>query len=165
DLVFLSQSGAQHELTLPLINGVFQSNLNHKNWAYRRLRDFLGDLSGKTILLLGLTYKPNTSTLRRSLAMELCELLLNDGANVRAIDPQAEDLPLHLTNRVMRFSQLTDALAQTDAAVVTTKWPEFQQLSSVDCRNLMKRALILDANRFLGTQLSELPEYYAVGQP
>lgn len=165
DLVFLSQSGAEHHLALPLINGVFQSNLAHKSWAYRRLRDFLGDLSGKTILLLGLTYKPGTSTLRRSSAMELCEQLLADGAQVRAIDPQAEELPAHLTAKVTRFASLSEALAKADAAVVTTEWPEFRQISANDCRSLMNRALILDANSFLAAQLSELHEYYAVGKP
>jgi len=165
DLIFLSQSGSDHQLELPLINGVFQSNLAHKSWAYRRLRNFLGDLSGKTILLLGLTYKPNTSTLRRSSAMELCEQLVKDGAHVRAIDPQAEELPAHLAHQVTRFSTLPDALAQADAAVVTTEWPEFRQLNSADCQKLMKRALILDANSFLASQLAELPEYYAVGKP
>ena len=64
-----------------------------------------------------------------------------------------------------RFSSLSEALTQADAAVVTTEWSVFQQLTSADCRKWMKRALILDANRFLGAQLSELPEYYAVGQP
>ncbi len=165
DLVFLSQSGSAHQLALPLLNGVMQSNLAHKSWAYRRLCDFFGDLSGKTILLLGLTYKPGTSTLRRSSAVELCEQLLADGAHIRAIDPQAEDLPPPLAAQVTRFASLPEALTQADAAVVTTEWPEFRQITSSDCQRLMSRALVLDANSFLAAQLAALPEYYAVGKP
>lgn len=164
DLVFLSQSGAAHQLPLPLLNGVLQSNTAHKSWSYRRLCGLLGELSGKTIALLGLTYKPGTSTLRRSTALELAEALLADGALVQALDPQAEPLPEPLDDRIKVVTDLTEVLAGADAAVVATEWTDFHQISADSCRNLMRRALILDPNSFLAAQLDGLPEYYTVGK-
>ncbi len=165
DLVFLTQSEAAAQLPLPLLNGVLASNNAHKSWAYRRLQSLLGTLAGQTIVLLGLTYKPDTSTLRRSTAVELCERLLVDGASIRAVDPHAEPLPAHLSDRVQVVNSLPDALSQADAVVVTTEWPEFRAVTAEMCQTLMRRPLVLDANSFLAGQLATLSDYYSVGKP
>ena len=78
------------------------SNDQHKHWAERKLRSCLPDLSGAVVSLWGLTYKPGTDTLRRSMAIELCRWLVGEGALLRVHDPAAADLPSSLANRVVR---------------------------------------------------------------
>ena len=65
-----------------LIPAIKTSNDQHKEWAIQKLREELGSLTGKRVAILGLTYKPNTDTLRRSLAVELCRRLDAEGVTL-----------------------------------------------------------------------------------
>jgi UDPglucose 6-dehydrogenase len=76
---------------------------------------------------LGLVYTPNTDTLRRSAAVELCNRLLAAGAVVRAFDPAIKRLPDELS-AVSLVSSAADALSGADAAVICTRWPQFRSL-------------------------------------
>ena len=66
DIQFLTDIGEKLNIPTHLLSAVQASNNEHKNWAKRKLKSMLGSLSGKTISVLGLTYKPGTDTLRRS---------------------------------------------------------------------------------------------------
>ena len=66
DVRFLQNMGKKNLLPLYLINSVLESNDFHKTWIQRKCKETLGDLNGKHITVLGLTYKPGTNTLRRS---------------------------------------------------------------------------------------------------
>src|SRR5580704_7433678 len=90
DVMTLDHLASSFGEELFLIPAIKKSNDQHKQWAIRKLREELGSLTGKRIAVLGLTYKPNTDTLRRSLAIELCRLLQTEGVEVRAFDPVAE---------------------------------------------------------------------------
>ena len=72
DVSFLSQQGRRVGIALPLLESIRTSNDLHKNWPRHRLKYLLGSLEGKTVSVLGLTYKAGTDTLRRSAAIELC---------------------------------------------------------------------------------------------
>ena len=71
DINFLMKLSDKHKLPSYLIKAVNDSNAFHKKWIERKCSQFLGSLKKKTIAILGLTYKPGTDTLRRSLAVEL----------------------------------------------------------------------------------------------
>ena len=71
DLRFLDEIANQHNERIPFLNSILPSNEIHRNWALNRLQNVVGELDGKTIAILGLTYKPGTDTLRRSPAMML----------------------------------------------------------------------------------------------
>jgi UDPglucose 6-dehydrogenase len=80
DVAFLSTAARTHGLAAPLIDGILPSNQQHAGWAYRRICELVGQggsapLQGVRVAVLGLTYKANTSTLRRSTALELCRRL------------------------------------------------------------------------------------------
>ena len=87
DVATLSELGTQMGEKLILIPAIKQSNDQHKNWALQKLQRLLGELKGKTIAVLGLTYKPLTDTLRRSSSVELCLRLVEQSCGVRAFDP------------------------------------------------------------------------------
>ncbi|HMJ90280.1 MAG TPA: nucleotide sugar dehydrogenase, partial [Candidatus Acidoferrum sp.] len=109
DVVTLTKLGAAHHETLQLIPAIKESNDQHRTWALRRLRARLGEFKGKTIAVLGLVYTPNTDTLRRSAAVELCRALLEAGARVQAFDPAVKELPGELS-RIVLTNDLSDAL-------------------------------------------------------
>jgi UDPglucose 6-dehydrogenase len=165
DVVSLSRLGREKRETLSLISAIKQSNDLHRGWALRRLQTRLGDLRGKTVAILGLTYTPNTDTLRRSVAVELCQQLVALGAYVRAFDPAVKTLPPNLGAVTLRAG-LAPALAGADAAVVCTEWPEFRQAAWGDLLRGMRQPVVVDANRYLEKELKGVPkaEHLSVGR-
>jgi UDPglucose 6-dehydrogenase len=165
DVAFLTTIGGGHGLALPLLSGVRPSNEAHKKWALRRLQDRLGSLKGHTVAVWGLTYKPGTDTLRRSAAVELCRDLAAAGATVIAWDPAVRELPAEVSEVLSLASSAAAALVGASALVIATEWPELQQVDLASL-SMMKRRLIVDANRFLAKRVEGQDiEYYAVGVP
>ena len=165
DVVTLTRLAAAKNEKISVIPAITQSNDLHRGWALRRLQSRLGDLRGKTIAVLGLTYTTNTDTLRRSAAVELCRNLLAEGAGVHAFDPAVKQLPAELAG-VRLASQITGALGGADAAVVCTEWPEFHGADWAKIVPAMRQRIFVDANRFLEKELKNLPavEHLSVGR-
>jgi len=165
DVVALTKLAAAKNEKISVIPAIKQSNDLHRGWALRRLQSHLGDLRGKKIAVLGLTYTVNTDTLRRSAAVELCQALLAAGAGVRAFDPAVKQLPAELA-AVRLATQISEAVKDVDSAVVCTEWPEFRQADWANIAAAMRRRIFVDANRFLEKELKNLPgiEHLSVGR-
>jgi UDPglucose 6-dehydrogenase len=165
DVVALSNLALEKRVAVALIPAIKQSNDEHRGWMLGRLKDRLGELRGRNIAVLGLTYKPGTDTLRRSVAVELCRQLIAAGATVRAWDPVVKQLPAELGGAAL-VPGLAAALADADAAAICTEWPEFRQAPWAEAILTMRRPLVIDANRFLERELKELTgiEHLSVGQ-
>ncbi len=165
DVVTLSKLGAARGESLSLIPAIKESNDLHRGWAFRKLQSRLGDVRGKTIAILGLVYTPNTDTLRRSNAVELCQQLVKAGAHVVAFDPAIKKSSPELDGVTLAASA-DAALLQADAAVVCTEWPAFRELYWTQAVAQMRRALIVDANRFLEKPLQGVAavEHFSVGR-
>jgi UDPglucose 6-dehydrogenase len=157
-------AGAKGE-TISVIPAIKQSNDLHRGWAFRRLQSRLGDLHGKTIGVLGLTYTTNTDTLRRSAAVELCGKLLDAGAKVMAFDPGVKSLPPEL-NKVSLAGDVASALKGVDAAVVCTEWQQIRQADWASIVPQMHQPVFVDANRFLEKELKNIAgvEHLSVGR-
>jgi UDPglucose 6-dehydrogenase len=165
DVVALTKLAAAKNEKISVIPAIKQSNDLHRGWALRRLQSRLGDLRGKKIAVLGLTYTTNTDTLRRSAAVELCRNLLATGAGVHAFDPAVKQLPAELA-AVRLAAQIADAVKDADAAVVCTEWPAFRQADWTKLVPAMRQRIFVDANRFLEKELKNLPavEHLSVGR-
>jgi UDPglucose 6-dehydrogenase len=165
DIAFLAKLGLQHDLPIHLVSAVRASNDAHKGWPRRRLVQLLGELKGKIIAVWGLTYKAGTDTLRRSSAIELCQWLLEEGANVKAHDPAVNSLPEQYA-AIYLCASPTEAAQGADALVVATEWPDYLTVSMSEIVDTMRTPIVLDANRFLAASLENLPgvTYVAVGK-
>ena len=165
DIAFLEALANQQGIPASLFTSIAASNARHSDWAYNRASSVLGDLHGKVIAVLGLTYKPGTSTLRRSSAVALCRKLLEAGALVHAHDPMVSALPSDL-NGVNLSTSWEDALKGADALVIATEWPDYKQVTAALCVERMHTPVVIDANRFLAALESDARiRYYAVGKP
>jgi UDPglucose 6-dehydrogenase len=167
DIVFLSSIATREGLRLPLIGGVMPSNEAHKHWPVRRIVERLGSVSGRTVAVLGLAYKPETDTLRRSSSIELCRELAGLGARVRAFDPAIHDLPQEFKQFVTLAASAKAALSGADAAIVATEWPEFRSIDLATWLDAMPAPLICDPNGFLTKTFQDAPRssYMSVGRP
>jgi UDPglucose 6-dehydrogenase len=165
DVVTLTKLAETNGEKISVIPAIKQSNDLHRGWAFKKLESRLGDLRGKKISVLGLTYTSNTDTLRRSAAVELCRQLLAAGAKVSAFDPAVKNLPGELSS-VSLGNDIFAAMAGAEAAVVCTEWPQFRQADWGKIIPQMRGKIFVDANRFLEKELKNLPgvEHLSVGR-
>jgi UDPglucose 6-dehydrogenase len=166
DVVALVRLAEEFGEDLVLMRAIKASNDQHKEWAIQKLREEFGTLDGLRVAVLGLTYKPGTDTLRRSLAIEVCRLLRKEGAVLTAFDPVVSAMPADLAE-IPLLRNVRAAVAGVDAAVVATEWPELVEADWEENLNLMKRPIVVDANGFLRRKLPDLPglRYRSVGRP
>jgi UDPglucose 6-dehydrogenase len=165
DVVTLTKLAEANGEKISVIPAIKQSNDLHRGWAFRRLQSRLGDLRGKKIAVLGLTYTTNTDTLRRSAAVELCQKLLEAGASVNAFDPAVKNLPDELS-KIQLASEIVGALNGAEAVAVCTEWPQFRQADWAKIIPQMRQPVFVDANRFLEKELKSIAgvEHLSVGR-
>jgi UDPglucose 6-dehydrogenase len=165
DVVTFSKLAEANGEKISVIPAIKQSNDLHRSWVFRRLRSRLGDLHGKKISILGLTYTTNTDTLRRSAAVELCQQLSAAGAKVIAFDPVIKNLPAEL-NSLSLAADISAALAGAEAVAVCTEWLQFRQADWAKIVPLMRQPVFVDANRFLEKELKCIlgVEHLSVGR-
>ena len=165
DIQFLNQVGDNEGIKLPLLSSVKPSNDQHKNWAMRRLLAKFSDISGKKITIWGLAYKPGTDTLRRSLAVELANELIEKGVILTIHDPLVKSLPDTWKGKVIRSSHPLDSVFEADALVVATECAIYKEVEVAKIPSIAPGIMILDANHYLDSMLNlEGIEYISVGQ-
>jgi UDPglucose 6-dehydrogenase len=154
DVTFLVEMGQRQEVGTPLFRGVLESNHLHKDWTRDMVTRLAGGGTETVVAVLGLAYKPGTSTLRRSSALELCGWLREQGMQVRAHDPAIRSLPEEMKQVAVLCQSTEEALAGADLAVVATEWPEYRQVPADRVVGLMRRPRVIDPNHFLAPTLS-----------
>lgn len=166
DVVSLSTLGADNNLPIALIPAIKESNDRHRGWNFRKVQGVLGGEPRPIIAVLGLAYTPNTNTLRRSSAVELCRQLQAAGMVVQAYDPLIRavdaghaDIPL--------ATSAAAALQGAHAAVICTEWPEFRDYPWPTLLASMARAVVIDANRLVEKAVTPVAGaiYLTVGRP
>jgi UDPglucose 6-dehydrogenase len=166
DVEFLRMVGEGHQISIPLLESIRISNDQHKGWVRHKLTELYPNLQGITVVVWGLTYKPGTDTLRRSLAVELCNWLIEQGADVRVHDPAVKELPPEWNGLVHRFDDALVALGSAQALLIGTEWPEYARIPDHQIASANSALVVIDPNRFLGSlgTMTQL-RYIAVGTP
>jgi UDPglucose 6-dehydrogenase len=166
DVTFLVEMGQRQQVGTPLFRGVLASNHLHKDWVRAMVRRLAGAGAGAVVAVLGLAYKPGTSTLRRSSSLELCSWLHEQGMQVRAHDPAVQALPDALGRVAKLCGSPEEALAGADLAVLATEWPEYRKVPAEQVVRLMRRPRVIDQNHFLAETLAADPRitYVATGK-
>lgn len=144
DMQTLRGLGDRSAVETPLLDGAWDSNQQQNRTVVRRLRaHFGGALDGKRIAVLGLTYKPDTSTLRRSAALEVIQELNASGAKVSSHDPMADRSELAQAGIVPAEDAL-GALRDADALVLMTPWAAYRDLNFEQVARSMRGKLVFD---------------------
>jgi UDPglucose 6-dehydrogenase len=149
DLQTLRSLGDRSGLETPLLDGAWESNGRQNQLVVRKLEKVFGDLEGVRAAVLGLTYKPDTSTLRRSASLEIIGDMAGRGMIVAAHDPKADRAEV-AARRDFRFAE--DAYAAVEGAdvlVLITPWPEYKSLDFARVRRLMAGKLVIDTANLL----------------
>jgi UDPglucose 6-dehydrogenase len=145
DMISLRSLGDKTGIETLTLDGAWNSNKSQNTLVFRRLEALLTGVKGKRIAVLGLTYKADTSTLRRSAAMELIADLAAAGATVAAHDPMAD--PVEASAHADFRPDPYDAVAGADAIVLMTPWKQYRELDLAKLRGAMKGTLLFDSAR------------------
>src|SRR5205823_2580706 len=128
DIQVLKAVGRAASFGTPLLDGVLGVNRRRADVVLRRLAAACGKLDGSLVGVLGLTYKAGTSTLRRSVALDVIRALVAAGAKVRAFDPKADLSELDAPPEFELVAGAYDATRGAPALLVLTGWPAFARL-------------------------------------
>lgn len=144
DVKALAHMAVLHGTHPQLLQAVMEINRNQRRRVVVKLRKALNSLNEKVIGVLGLSFKPNTDDIREAPSLEVIHLLLNEGAIVRAYDPQAMENAKNVLQRVILCENPYQVAEGADALVLATEWNEFKQLDFERIYKSMNRPVIMD---------------------
>ena len=132
-----------------------------------KIRDTLGGVQGKTVALLGLSFKPNTDDLRDSPALIIAEHLMKEGCTVRAHDPEGQKEAVKRHPGLIGCEDAYDAANGADAIVLATEWNQFRNLDLDQMKTLLRAPVLIDLrNVYDPARVSEKGFYHvSVGRP
>src|SRR5690606_20195569 len=121
DTLALLRTAQEVSYPLRMVGAAVAVNSERKHTMARKIADACGgSVAGKVIAVLGLTFKPGTDDIRESPAIAIVHLLLQDGASIRAYDPQAMDRRSDLPRDVVPAETAYDCIKGADALVILT---------------------------------------------
>ena len=145
DALALIKTGQDHEAPLRIVETIMAVNDQRKRAMGRKVAAALGgNLRGKTVAVLGLTFKPNTDDMREAPAIALITALRDMGAAVRAYDPAGMEQAKPLLPDIA-YADSAYACAQgADALVIVTEWEQFRALDLARLKAIMARPVVVD---------------------
>lgn len=168
DVQALAKSSKEVDYNFQILNSVMDVNQHQKQKLVDPLKKYFGDdLSGKTIAIWGLAFKPYTDDIREAPALENIQILLDQGAKVKAYDPEAmENVKGIFGDKIYFANNQYDALEDADALMIMTEWPIFRTPEFDKITSTLKNKVIFDGrNLYDLSQMEELGfEYYSIGR-
>jgi UDPglucose 6-dehydrogenase len=144
DTLALLNIGRQRGCELKLVDSVIRANEEQRLRMVEKIRGMVGEIKGKTIGVLGLSFKPNTSDIRESSSIIIIQRLQGEGAKIRAYDPAAMDEAKSVLRNVHYCSDPYEVAQGCDALVLITEWNQFRRLDLNRIKESMKTAIFLD---------------------
>ena len=149
DVAALNAEGRRRGLPMALLDAVLRVNAAQPFEVIRRLERHFPDLSGKRISVLGLAFRPDTDDLRESPAIPIVRELASRGARLRGYDPAASaNARTVFGDQLELCESLEQALLDCDAAVLVTRWSEFEAVPELIAR-LNPGLILVDGRRML----------------
>jgi UDPglucose 6-dehydrogenase len=162
DIQMLRSLGREHAVPTRVFDAVLDTRNARLNYVPGRLRSILGTLSGKGLAFFGLTYKPNTDTLKRSLALQIIDQIACELPSVRAYDPAIRGkIATHPNISICGSPQ--EAAIAADAIIITTPWDEFSRIDYAAIAKLMRNPVMLDTTNSYADKVKGHLEYHGIG--
>jgi UDPglucose 6-dehydrogenase len=149
-----------------IVDAVVEANERQRDAMIPKIEKLVGDLAGKTIGVLGLSFKPETDDMRESPATDIIKMMVERGATVRAYDPVAMTEARHYLPEIEYAVDEYDAINGADALVIITEWNQFRALDMEKVKGLLNSPKIVDLrNVYEPKDMRELGfEYVGVGR-
>lgn len=170
DVQALIRTASENAQEVSILSAVEKVNNSQKNKLFEKLyRALGGELSGKTISVWGLSFKPNTDDMREAPSRNLMESLWSAGAKVRVYDPEA----MHETHKIYGHrddlyyaDSREDAVEESDALVICTEWKQFRSIDTNWLISKLKNPIVIDGrNIFNPKEMKDAGiQYFAIGR-
>src|SRR5215471_13707939 len=165
DTVALIKTGQDYEAPLRIVETVAAVNEDRKRGMFRKIASALGgSLRGKTIAILGLTFKPNTDDMRDAPSIPLITALLDMGAMVRAYDPVGMEQARQVLSGIEFCDGPYDCAKGADALVIVTEWEQFRALDFERLKGVMKQAVLVDLRNVYRPEELQGFAYHSIGR-
>ena len=169
DTQALARIGQDFAAPQSIVETVIQVNDAVKRRMIEKLRDLCDDsFNGKTVAVLGVTFKPNTDDMRDAPSLTIVPALVGGGAQVRVVDPQGRREGEALLPGVTWMDDPYDAAREADLLVILTEWNEFRALDLTRLRQSMRTARLADLRNIYSARDAEaagFEAYVPIGRP
>jgi UDPglucose 6-dehydrogenase len=151
-----------------LLDEVIRINEEQRQRFIRKVRSALWTLRGKRLGVLGLAFKGGTDDIRESPAILLVQALLQEGCQICAYDPAAQERAREVLNSSVQFAENAyDAARDADALLILTEWEEFAALDLKQLHSELKYPIVIDGRNLYHPEVMAANgfTYYSVGRP
>lgn len=150
---------------LPLTEATLSVNALQPLKAVGLAEGLLGNLEGKTVTILGLSFKPGTDDMRDAVSIKIVKELLRRKAKIAVYDPAAMENARKIFGDKLKYCKSPlECIRDADCAIVVTEWPEFSKLKPEDFTSRMKNPILIDGRRVYDPEkFSQRLKYAAIG--
>lgn len=152
DTKALLRIAEDHGMTLSVIGAAVRANEEQRAHMVQKIRDAMGPLKGKTIAVLGLSFKPNTDDIRDAPSLSIIQALMQDKPIIRAYDPVSMKEAAKIFSHLKYCEDPYDTVKGADALVIMTEWNLFRNLELDRIRKLMKGNHFFDLRNVYDSQ-------------
>ncbi|CAG9606802.1 UDP-glucose dehydrogenase family protein [Pseudoneobacillus rhizosphaerae] len=169
DVKALLHTASLYQVDFSMLKETIAINDNQQKLLVKKAVKRFGDLQGKKIAMLGLSFKPETDDMREAPSIKIAHSLTQMGAEVVAYDPVAINNAKQVLGDIITYaSSVYDAISQADALMIVTEWKEFTQLDFASLVKKMNHPIIFDGRNCLEEEQLKAcgnVEYYSIGRP
>jgi len=135
-----------------LLKAVEEINDEQKKLIVKKVKENIWNLEGKTVGILGLSFKPNTDDIRFAPSIDIIKYLMDEGAHIRAYDPKAMERSKEIYSEIKYCNNPYDVCDGSDALVILTEWDEFKNLNLEKVKKLLKTPIIIDGRNIFNPE-------------
>lgn len=163
DISALLALASEHSIPLNILQAVSHVNQTQTDWFLEKVKNALGELSGKRIAILGLTFKPQTDDIREAPSLKMIDNLLQNNALITTYDPQGIEHVKKIYPSISYTSDPLEALKGADAVLIVTEWKEIIDIDWKTAINIVSAPLVFDGRNALNAAVMRQLGYHYVG--
>lgn len=168
DTLALTKTANDHDSPVRIVDTVVEVNASRKKaMASKVIKAMGGDVSGKTIGVLGLAFKQNTDDMRDAPSLDIVPALIEAGATIKAFDPEAMEEAAKLMDGLNYAENAYEAVDGADAMIILTEWDQFRALDLERIKASLKSDIVVDLRNIYSPEdmAKRGFEYTSIGRP
>ena len=166
DTTALLKIAEDNNVHLGIVDAAVRANERQRAYMVERIKQSMGDLKGKTLAILGLSFKPNTDDIRDAPSIPIIKTLLKEGAKIRAYDPVSMEEAEKILPEIKYCKDPYNTLKGADALIIMTEWNQFRNLELDKIKALLNSPFFFDLRNIYDPQKMREKgfQYYSVGR-
>jgi UDPglucose 6-dehydrogenase len=167
DTKALVKISENYNCDLKIVKTTVAVNEKQRVLPVKILRTHYKELAGKTVAILGLTFKPDTDDIREAPSLYIIEKLLKNKVKIKAYDPMVTKEIKKIFPDIIYCEDMYECLVDADAMIICTEWSEFYNIDLEKVRGVMKESVIIDGRNVLDinkVKEASVTAYYSVGK-